>query len=106
MRDTLPSKPLKNECGIVNLDSNKNSGTHWVCYYNEYYFDSFGLNPPIELQKYLDKTLIGSSFQVQQFNTNYCGYLCLYILSCLSKGFNFEDVVLNLFQEFQHYVNE
>jgi hypothetical protein len=45
MRDTLPSK--------LNLDISKNNGTHWVCYYKNkdkcYYFDSFGLDPPLEL---------------------------------------------------------
>lgn len=100
MRDNLPNKVYDTECAIVNLDSVKNSGTHWVCYYKfhdlSYYFDSFGLNPPIELEKYLGNTIIGSSFQVQQFNTNYCGYLCLYILSGLSKGFKFNDLILNL----------
>ena len=45
MRDTLPDKINEIECGVVNLDLNKNTGTHWVCYYKNkdtsYYFDSF-----------------------------------------------------------------
>ena len=49
MRYTLPNKINDNEVGIVNLDSVKNKGTHWVCYYKNkdkcYYFDSFGLDP-------------------------------------------------------------
>ena len=32
MRDLLPKNVDKFECGIVNLDSYKGSGTHWVCY--------------------------------------------------------------------------
>lgn len=33
MRDELASmKPQKNETGIINLDSTKGSGTHWVAY--------------------------------------------------------------------------
>lgn len=110
MRDTLPKKTNKSECSIVNLDSNENPGTHWVCYFKnkneKYYFDSFGLYPPIELQKYLGKNIIRSSFQVQEFNTNYCGYLCLHVLSCLSKGFNYESVIFNLFNTFSSYINE
>ena len=39
---------------ILNLDVSKNNGTHWVYYHknNEqcYYFDSFGLDPSLELQ--------------------------------------------------------
>jgi hypothetical protein len=58
MRDTLPNKVNKVECGILNLDVSKNNGTHWVCYYKNkdtsYYFDSFGLDPPLELQNYLN----------------------------------------------------
>ena len=55
MRYTLPKQiSNKAECGILNLDISKNGGTRWVCYYknNEkcYYFDSFGLDPPLELQ--------------------------------------------------------
>lgn len=43
MRDTLSNKINDNEVGIVNLDSVKNNGTHWVCYYKNkdkcYYFN-------------------------------------------------------------------
>jgi hypothetical protein len=57
MRDTLPNMVNDIECWIINLDVSMNNGTHWVCYYknNEkcYYFDSFGLDPPLELQMYL-----------------------------------------------------
>ena len=31
MKDTLPLKIQKNETGIVNLDSIRGPGTHWVC---------------------------------------------------------------------------
>lgn len=33
IRDTLQNKVNNNEVDIVNLDSVKNNGTHWVCYY-------------------------------------------------------------------------
>jgi len=56
MRDTLPNTgPLRNESGVVNLDSSKGMGTHWVCYMkkskNVEYYDSFGAPPPAEIQK-------------------------------------------------------
>ena len=62
MRDTLPDKVNDQECGVVNLDESGNNGTHWVCYYKNshkgcYYFDSFGLDPPIELQHYLNSQI-------------------------------------------------
>ena len=57
MRDDLPAKPWKKECGILNLDSLKHEGTHWVAWYKNgkerYYFDSFGQYPPFELLHYL-----------------------------------------------------
>ena len=43
--DTLPKKPNKKECGIVNLDKSGGPGTHWVAWYkigkNKIYFDSY-----------------------------------------------------------------
>ena len=57
MRDTLPNVSEEVEVGIVNLDSSNNSGSHWVRYSKKgdknYYFDSFGLDPPEEIMKYL-----------------------------------------------------
>lgn len=51
MRNTLPNKINELECGIVNLDINKNKGTHCVCYYKNkskcYNFDLFTLDLPI-----------------------------------------------------------
>ena len=31
VRDNLPRKPWKHECGILNLDDTAGTGTHWVC---------------------------------------------------------------------------
>ena len=46
MRDTLPRQPYRVECGIVNLNTSSQPGSHWVCYYrnksNRIYFDSYG----------------------------------------------------------------
>ena len=100
MRNEISGIPKLKECGIINLDDKENKGTHWVCYFIfnssiAYYFDSFGLYPPIELQNYLKEyNIIGSNFQLQDFNTNYCGYYCLYILELLSLGFDYEKIVI------------
>src|SRR3954465_11125492 len=59
MRDTLPKSLPKNKksSGIVNLDIQRNDGTHWVCWYHDpkahyvEYFDSFGIPPPQEVIK-------------------------------------------------------
>ena len=56
-RDNLPKQSKKNECGIINLDSQIGSGTHWFAYRNsdQYaeYFDSFGLKMREEVAIYL-----------------------------------------------------
>ena len=33
LRDTLPKKVKLNECGILNLDSSSDDGTHWVMWF-------------------------------------------------------------------------
>ena len=111
MRDTLPRRIDNVECEIVNLDESKNNGIHRVCYYrmsgvdakNNHrgccYFDSFGLDPSLELQNYLNLQKIDeinpSTFQIQKFNTHYCGYYCLLFLKLLEK-YDFKQTVLDL----------
>ena len=55
MRDTLPAKPKQVECAIINLNTSKEIGSHWVCYAKIgkscIYFDSFGQDVPIEIMK-------------------------------------------------------
>lgn len=88
MRDTLPrNQTAKIECGILNLDIEKNQGTHWVAYIKNgntaEYFDSFGnLKPPYELVKYLGKSvnILYNNENFQKFNQKNCGHLCLEFL--------------------------
>lgn len=86
MRDNLPRRPRKNECGVVNLDSVQNSGTHWVCYCKEgntvHYFDSFGnLKPPLELIDYFNNcNILYNHANYQSYNEFVCGHLCLRFL--------------------------
>lgn len=95
MRDALPSKIHKNECGIVNLDDETGDGTHWTAYVKRgkfiTYFDSIGqLKPPLELIKYFRSD--GSSNKItynfdryQDFNSYQCGHLCLGFLYYTAK---------------------
>lgn len=88
MRDSMPSSsPWNNESAIINLDTLRGPGTHWVAYkktgYSVLYFDSFGsLKPPQELLRYLgSKCKITYNFEAyQSYNTVNCGHLCLEFL--------------------------
>ena len=104
MRDTLPFTPLENESGIVNFNSSKQSGSHWVCYFkrgNErIYFDSFGQVSLYELQKYLkepsernQQVIQRNTDVVQDPGTKICGHLCLYVLKSLNNGMTFRNVL-------------
>ena len=44
---------FSSDIGIVNLHPSK--GTHWVCYTNESYFDSYGSAPPNKFSKFIIK---------------------------------------------------
>ncbi|KAJ8917923.1 hypothetical protein NQ315_002618 [Exocentrus adspersus] len=94
MRDNLPTGhgPMCKESAVVNLDSIRGAGTHWVAYRKDgdlvCYYDSFGdLPPPLELVHYLQSgpmpaTEIKYNYSRQQdFNTVWCGHLCLKFLS-------------------------
>ena len=107
MGDMLPQYPLNIECGIVNLNTSDQSGSHWVCYYrngsDRFYFDSYGQITPVEIQRYL-KTAIQSERGseviqrntdiAQAANTSVCGHLCLFVLKSLTNGEKFQ-LILN-----------
>jgi len=105
LRDELPDRPKANECGILNLDDSNGSGTHWVCWKIENrneisakYFDGYGLPPPTELLKYLNKIqLYYNSERIQPDNEVFCGHLCLYVLKMMDDGANFQEVINGLF---------
>ena len=99
--DTLPKKQSKKECGIVNFDKSGGPGTHWVAWYkngkNKIYFDSYGVQPPIEVINYLGKLTRYNTDQVQPVGQVFCGHLCLYVLKELSMGYKFQNILNNFF---------
>lgn len=101
MRNELPRKARKQECGILNLDSAPGRGTHWVAWYKnnkkKYYFDSFGVQPPVELNKYLSSPIFYNTEQIQSDHQVVCGHLCLFVLSRLSRGDSMQDIINYLF---------
>ena len=77
------------------------NGTHWVAWYKngktKIYFDSYGVQPPIEVIYYLGKPIHYNTDQVQPAGEVFCGHLCLYVLKELSMGNEFQKVLNKLF---------
>ena len=98
LRDELPSKPKKNECGILNLADDP-PGTHWVAFFRNnnrnIYFDSYGIQPPLEIIDYLKDPVYYSTEKIQPNGTILCGHLCLYVLKELSKGKPLKKIIQN-----------
>ena len=92
------------DIGIVNL--HPSNGTHWVCYINENYFESYGCSPPKKLSKYIIKGngyCLYSEYKIQGLTNKqdfYCASYCLYKIY-LTKviGIDFKSVVLNLYYQ-------
>ena len=86
------------DIGIVNLHPSK--GTHWVCYINKYYFDSYGCAPPENIKNYIKskyKSCIYSEYQIQKYDS-LCASYCLYIIYCVEiLLLDFKKAVLMLF---------
>ena len=95
--DTMPGKPNNKECGITNLDKSGGPGTHWVAWFkngkNKIYFDSYGIQPPKEIIKYLGKGINYNTDQLQPRGEVFCGHLCLYVLKELNEGVDFQTII-------------
>ena len=92
--------PFSSDIGIVNLHPSK--GSHWVCYINENYYDSYGCSPPKKLSKFIVKQngfCLYSEYQIQK-NDSFCASYCLYIIY-LTKfvGIDIKSAVLNLYYQ-------
>jgi len=96
LRDTLPKKPKRNECAIMNLDDTSGDGTHWVAWFKhgdkKWYFDSYGLTPPTELNNYLGDVLYPTE-QIQPRQEVFCGHLCLFVLKEMLKRKHLQEII-------------
>ena len=89
-RDQTPT--ILKGCGIINLADSMSDGTHWVCYFKNLYFDSYGVPPPLEISKQIKEYNI---YQIQKFGV-VCGHLCLYVLKKLNDGWSFDNTIFSL----------
>jgi len=99
-RDALPKRSRKEECGILNLDDSLGGGSHWTAWFKtsneKRYFDSFGIQPPLELVQYLKPPIYYNTEEVQPRDQVFCGHLCLYVLKELSKGRDLQEIINTL----------
>ena len=88
---------FESDIGTVNLHPSK--GSHWVCYINENYFDSYGAVCSKKLSKFIIKRngyCLYSEYQIQK-NDSFCASYCLYIIYLTKvKDIDFKSAVLNL----------
>ena len=96
----LRDGPFESDIGINNLHPSK--GTHWVCYINENYFDSYGCSPPKKVSKFVikhNRYCLYSEYQIQK-NDSFCESYFLYIISSMKVlGADFKSAVLNLYYQ-------
>ena len=85
---------------IINMDDRQGPGTHWVVMNIQTniieYFDSFGLNCPMEVV-YLSNNLrlnyIYNSTQYQNLFSVLCGYYCISYIHESHKGKQYYDII-------------
>lgn len=101
-KDELP-KNKREGFYIVNLENAYDSkgkptkGTHWVtleiCPNESVYVDSFGLEPPLEVIDFSKKPIHYSIKELQNVDSNLCGYYCLYFINECNKGRSWENIL-------------
>ena len=107
MHDELVTLPKNTRNVIMNLDSSKGRGTHWVAIYNtpayKLYFSSFGDPPSDRVIQFMNKTTttntvrVYNDFQLQTFGAEYCGQMSLYVLYRLNlTGDSANGIMLSL----------
>ena len=61
-----------------------------------FYFDSYGIQPPLELCQYLQSSIFYNTEKILPKEEVFCGHLCLYVLKQLSLGRHLQEIVNNL----------
>lgn len=102
-KDQLKNKIRNNQCYVINIGNSVDSegfsqpGTHWVACgkknNSSWYFDSFGLPPPIEIRKFLTGSIYCESTQYQANKSDDCGIfaLCACVLFCYCDDPDMKD---------------
>lgn len=104
-KGVFPSDKIKLKEGgaIVNTDSSKEPGSHWIGLYARgeilEYFDSYGLGPLMpDIIKFTKKfkQVIFNSVQVQDIESTLCGEYCIFFLKKRFKGESLSQIINEL----------
>ena len=105
-RDQIPTRLPPKFAMVVNTHPAHKPGEHWVAIYVDRdqgeYFDSYGLPPPLDLEKLLDKSCTHYSFnphQLQDYFSFVCGEYCIYYLYHRYHGQSLKTICDNLRKE-------
>ena len=84
-KDELIKIPYKAGLSIIlNMSSTGHPGTHWVALhtYNDLtvYFDSFGIEPPVEVINWSLSRVLYSDYQLEELDGINCGQIALFCL--------------------------
>lgn len=80
---------------IINMANSDSQGTHWISCWLENrnesccYFDSFGIEPPIEVIEFCNRwnhNILLSEKEIQNINSGHCGQYCIDFLLFMSKS--------------------
>jgi len=88
---------------VMNLDSSREPGSHWVCLYIENgrgeYFDSYGLPPMVEeFEIFLNRNCWGGNWtynrqELQALDSQVCGHYCIWFLGQRARGRSMGEIV-------------
>ena len=101
-KDELPT-PMRPGTYIVNMENAVNSrgkplpGSHWVVAEihkdHTVYADPFGVVPPLEIIKRAPALIHWSKKQVEDIDSQLCGFYCLYFLYQRAHGRSWSDIM-------------
>lgn len=103
--DRLPLKINTSQInfGVINYHKFTQPGSHWVCYFyhpDEKYiefFDSYGLSPSNRIKTFLKtsgKSIVYNSSKIQSFQSQRCGWYCIYFILGRLRGVKFYDLIM------------
>jgi hypothetical protein len=107
MRNEVTPSINNNKSIIMNLETTKQDGSHWVAFYQrsraKFYFDPYGILPPKNIT-YKFGQVMYNTLQIQPDGTRMCGQLCLWVLYQLSLEESFDNIILSMYEEIQDLI--